>query len=115
MKLVIMLVAIYALIINQSLKQKERKNTALRVNPPGKSQNIKSGNNIYFNAAFRPDFTSMPTLNANEININKDLPSGLSKQHTFRVVNAFGTITPQEMLYPVNFYYAPGAGTEGLR
>jgi hypothetical protein len=110
-----MLAAIYALIINQSMKQKERKNAALRVTPPNKIQNIKPDNNIYFNAVFKANFASMPVENRSSNNINRDLPANLYKQSPFRAINGFGGSTQQETLYPVSFYYTPVAKREGSR
>ena len=112
MKLLVMLAAIYALIINQSLKQKERK-AELRVAPTSKDDNIKVDNNVYLNASFRSNAGSANSENGNRSNNNGKIPDNSSyRHHPFHSAN---TNAGDEMLYPLNFYYTPVDGNEGSR
>jgi|GEM_PF-999238 len=111
MKIILLLVAIYALIINQSLKQKENRNISDQVNMKSRSkpQNIKPDNNIYLNTSFQPGLTVNPLQNR-KINAEKrNFPAKSYKSYPFHHANdndpkeEVDESMQQDALYPMGY------------
>ena len=110
MKIVLLLAAIYALIINQSLKQKEKRSISVqgKMQSRSKAQNIKPGNNIYFNASFLPDLTIKP-IQTRKINTEKkNFPVKSYPSYPFQEKNdkEVNENTPPDILYPPENYFS---------
>lgn len=122
MKIILLLIAIYALIINQSLKQKENKNISAQVNMPSRSkpQNIIPDNNIYLNAFFQSGLT-VKSLQNRKINTEKrNFPLKSYKPYLFQQVNGpeeeENENVQQDVLYPMGYSaYSGLASKEGSR
>lgn len=85
MKIALLLVAVYALIINQSLKQ-EKRSISARVNMQSRSklQNIQQNNNTYLNASFQPALTVRPVQSRGIHTAKKNFPVKLYQTNPFQ-------------------------------
>lgn len=111
MKIVLLLAAIYALIINQSLKQKEKRNISVHgnVQSRSKAQNIRPDNNVYFNASFKPDLTVKPTQTRKINTEKKNFPAKSYPSYLFQEENDMkevNEITPPDVLYSPEDYFS---------
>lgn len=106
MKLLVMLAAIYALIINQSLKQKDE-NTRLKTDLGSEKQIIKHTNNALNNTVSGQEFTSLPVPAQNKNHKNKNLFPSLYKEQPSQAPGKTSDNGLQDLLYPVKFSYTP--------
>lgn len=122
MKIILLLVAVYALIINQSLKQKENRSISAQVNMQSRSkpQNIRPDNNVYLNtSSFQPGLTIKP-LQSRKINTEKrSFPAKFYKPYPFQQADNLkeeANDMQQDVLYPVDYSaYSGLASKDGSR
>ncbi|MGN6294164.1 MAG: hypothetical protein ACTHMV_15565 [Chitinophagaceae bacterium] len=122
MKIILLLVAVYALIINQSLKQKESRSISAQVNMQNrpKPQNIRPDNNVYLNTSFQPGLTVKP-LQSRRINTEKrNFPARFYKPYSFQQMNDLkeeaNENMQQDVLYPLDYSaYSGLAPRDGSR
>jgi len=122
MKIILLLVAVYALIINQSLKQKESRSISAQVNVQSRSkpQNIRPGNNVYLNTSFQPGLAIKP-LQSQRINTEKrNFPAKFYKPYPFQQADNLkeeaNESMQQDVLYPVDYpAYSGLASKDGSR
>lgn len=106
MKLIVMLVAIYALIINQSLKQKDR-DTRLKADMGTEKTVINHTHSPFYNAVFGQEFISLPVQAPNRSQKNKNGSPALYKEQLLHPLKNSADNNLQDFLYPVKFSYTP--------
>lgn len=120
MKLFLMLAAIYALIINQSLKQKEKITIPVQGNmqTTPKPQNIKPDNNIYLNSSFRPDLPVKPVPKRKITNEKRSFPVKSYQLNPFKQENDLKEVNEtvaQDVLYTPDISYSSLLSKDGPR
>lgn len=119
MKLFLMLAAIYALILNQSLKQKERQSISVQGNmrTTPKSPKVQPGN-LYLNASFHPVITNKPVSKRKTATEKRTVPVRSYQPNPFPQQND-PKDTNENMLqgvfYPVDYSSSALAPKDGSR
>ena len=98
MKVVLLLVAVYALIINQALKQVDSKQTT---NKKGRN-NQQAGRNMYMNPGLN---TTDPLTDAETRQPSNNTKTPVSPGYLFQRENDGDQSEPQNLIYPINYSY----------
>ncbi|RYG44074.1 MAG: hypothetical protein EOO01_20170 [Chitinophagaceae bacterium] len=110
-----MLAAIYALIINQSLKLKERKTARLKIDMESEKQTIKRSDAIPYHAVSEQEFSSRAALMKEQSRAGDQVVPALYQEHPFHPSNKNAENSLQDFLYPVNSSYTPAAAKHGSK
>lgn len=101
MKVILLLVAVYALIINQALKQADSK-AEMRVKK--EKRTVQSPGDTYVNNVYKEN---NPTLETERRHLHQ--AAELPASYMYPVENMPGELKPRNLLFPINYPYQASA------